>query len=304
MAMRLWPRRRASEPLTLMTGGQAGPASAAAPAGVEARLGALLAEIIQPQAMGRGVSLEGTLWSEMAPFVESEVVSSKGVFDVLAAYRSPTHNRLLDFGCGQGGYRAPLESEGWDWTGVDYLEGVAPYVAGAVEAQGDDPKVFFYDGRTLPFASDHFDVVFSMLVFEHVQHIDMTFAEIARVLKPGGRLVGMVAYLEPTHDFSTFNFTPIGLKVASERNGLALHRVYPAYDVFHFLAFRLAQAVQSPDAEALGSAFNDPNNALHASFAALGRERGLTPTQLNLLKLQFSTFVIFDVEKRRAGAAA
>ncbi len=154
-----------------------------------------MADTIRPDAEGHGVSLEGTLFAEMSGLVEQDTVSRSGVFDVLAKYRSGEANRLLDFGCGQGAYRRALEVDGWDWTGVDYLPGVAPFAADAVAAQGVDPKVFFYDGRTLPFPDQQFDVVFSMLVFEHIQHVDLTFAEIRRVLKPGGRLVGMVSYL-------------------------------------------------------------------------------------------------------------
>ena len=41
----------------------------------------------------------------------------------------------------------------------------------------------------LTFASESFDLVLCNELFEHVQHLDRAFNEIARVLRPGGRLV-------------------------------------------------------------------------------------------------------------------
>jgi SAM-dependent methyltransferase len=41
----------------------------------------------------------------------------------------------------------------------------------------------------LSFANDSFDLVLCNELFEHVQHQDQAFTEIARVLRPGGRLV-------------------------------------------------------------------------------------------------------------------
>lgn len=41
----------------------------------------------------------------------------------------------------------------------------------------------------LPFLDDSFDIVFSRLAFHHFTNVDMTFSEMVRVLKPGGKLV-------------------------------------------------------------------------------------------------------------------
>jgi SAM-dependent methyltransferase len=39
----------------------------------------------------------------------------------------------------------------------------------------------------LPFADEQFDVVVACLVFEHIREVDAAIAEVARVLRPGGR---------------------------------------------------------------------------------------------------------------------
>lgn len=43
-----------------------------------------------------------------------------------------------------------------------------------------------YDGVTMPFPDEHFDVVMSWGVMEHVADVPAVLAEIKRVLKPGG----------------------------------------------------------------------------------------------------------------------
>ncbi len=57
------------------------------------------------------------------------------------------------------------------------------------EAEGNFGDVPHQDLCALTFASGSFDLVLCNELFEHVQHLDRAFAEIARVLRPGGRLV-------------------------------------------------------------------------------------------------------------------
>ena len=57
------------------------------------------------------------------------------------------------------------------------------------EAEGSFSDIPHQDLCALTFASDSFDLVLCNELFEHVQHLDRAFAEIARVLRPGGRLV-------------------------------------------------------------------------------------------------------------------
>ncbi len=57
------------------------------------------------------------------------------------------------------------------------------------EAEGSFGDVPHQDLCALTFADASFDLVLCNELFEHVQHLDRAFAEIARVLRPGGRLV-------------------------------------------------------------------------------------------------------------------
>ena len=72
--------------------------------------------------------------------------------------------------------------------------------------------------------------MFSRQVFEHVRHPDALMREVARVLKPGGVFFGSVAYLEPYHSRSIFNFTPYGLMTVLGNAGLRLSELRPGID--------------------------------------------------------------------------
>lgn len=69
-------------------------------------------------------------------------------------------------------------------------------------------------GERLPFASESFDALISIVVLEHVRDPFRCAAEIARVLKPGGRLYAAVPFLQPYHGYPShyFNMTHQGLE--------------------------------------------------------------------------------------------
>jgi SAM-dependent methyltransferase len=57
------------------------------------------------------------------------------------------------------------------------------------DAEGSFGEIPHQDLCALTFAEASFDLVLCNELFEHVQHLDRAFAEIARVLRPGGRLL-------------------------------------------------------------------------------------------------------------------
>jgi SAM-dependent methyltransferase len=94
--------------------------------------------------------------------------------------------RVLDFGCGNGDVVACLRARGRDATGLELDEqrirsALKPEVAAHVR---------LYDGSLpLPFDDASFDWVVSTEVIEHVPDIARYVGELARVLRPGGRLL-------------------------------------------------------------------------------------------------------------------
>ncbi len=91
---------------------------------------------------------------------------------------------VLDFGCGNGRHTYEYLDAGFANTvGFD----IQDYVE--LRSQDDRARFFFLDEGApfrLPFPDNHFDLVTSTSVFEHVANLDESIDEIARVLKPTG----------------------------------------------------------------------------------------------------------------------
>jgi SAM-dependent methyltransferase len=242
---------------------------------------------------GTQTVIDGSFGEVIAPFVEQEGTGILSPEAILANLFHPDRKSVLDFGCGTGGQRGGIESLGYRWTGVNYRDGMAESVRDQAAA---DDRIHFYDGLHLPYPDKVFDVVYSFQVFEHIQDIGVTFSEIARVLKPSGALVGAVSNLEQIHDYSTYNFTPYGLKLAAEKSGLRLHRLYPSYDVFTWMARRLLIVTSGSDENSLSSALSR-ENGVHQEFIRYGERMGLQPSAINLLRLMFSSHFSFHIVK-------
>ncbi|MFC3712317.1 class I SAM-dependent methyltransferase [Sphingoaurantiacus capsulatus] len=101
--------------------------------------------------------------------------------------------RVLEIGLGQGADAEQLIRRGARWTGIDLTAEAAARTRRRLEMKGlqfDD--VVQGSARSLPFPGASFDLVYSWGVLHHIPEIGLAQAEIARVLKPGGRLAAML----------------------------------------------------------------------------------------------------------------
>lgn len=103
-------------------------------------------------------------------------------------YLGTPPQRVLDVGCGFGGYGRALLAAGYDWLGVEVKASDCAELArlGLPHQQ--------VDGRSLPFAATSFDAAICIEVLEHIAAPQEFLAEIRRVIRR--RLLVSVPNLE------------------------------------------------------------------------------------------------------------
>lgn len=93
-------------------------------------------------------------------------------------------NRMIDLGCGAGELSVFARDLGYDVTAVDVSEANVQ----SVQAMGFAAQVADLN-RPLPFEDNSFDFATLVEVIEHVVNAELLLSEIARVLRPGGKLL-------------------------------------------------------------------------------------------------------------------
>jgi SAM-dependent methyltransferase len=88
--------------------------------------------------------------------------------------------------------------EGATCYGIDIAETTALKASARGRALGLPIRITVADAAALPFSANTFDCVYTMGTLEHVPEADRAFAEIARVVKPGGvAIVGVPNRRDP-----------------------------------------------------------------------------------------------------------
>jgi 2-polyprenyl-3-methyl-5-hydroxy-6-metoxy-1,4-benzoquinol methylase len=141
--------------------------------------------------------------------------------------------RLLEVGSNVGGFLLPARERGWDVTGVEPVAACARY---GREERGLNILPVTLEAADLP--ANHFDVVYSNAVFEHLPSPTSCFRAAHRVLRPGGVLyVDTVNYhcytrdylgerwklLKPREHLSLFS--PATLRAFCEKTGFRVLKV-------------------------------------------------------------------------------
>ena len=109
---------------------------------------------------------------------------------------SQGNSRVLEVGCGKGGYLVSLASAGNESYGIDPLSKVSLSFAKEMAKEQDvDIHLLCAAGENIPFQDESFDVVLLISTLQHVVNQKEVLLEIRRVLKPGGRLLVSVPQL-------------------------------------------------------------------------------------------------------------
>ena len=156
-------------------------------------------------------------------------------FAMISQWAQVTGARVLVDGAGVGMYSRHLEEAGARVFSIDIdfpsMVAARKYTSGCIVAAGEQ----------LPFPAEAFDTILSHEVLEHVRDDAASVAEMARVLKPGGRAIIFVPnrlYFFETHghywkgEYHFGNTPLINYLPDRWRNQLAPHvRAYRAADL-------------------------------------------------------------------------
>jgi SAM-dependent methyltransferase len=107
--------------------------------------------------------------------------------DVLERLLGHGPGRCLDLGCGTGVALPALAALGWTTVGVDVSADQLRVARERAQAAG--AELVLADAAALPFEDSSFDAVASLVTHTDFEDASAVFAEAARVLRPGGRLV-------------------------------------------------------------------------------------------------------------------
>lgn len=96
---------------------------------------------------------------------------------------------LLDAGCGTGNFSLKLARQGCHVLGVDISPDMLSIARHKAEQEQLSIEFLEMDLYDLHFADHSFDGVFTMAAWEFIKDEERAFAEMYRVLKPGGKLL-------------------------------------------------------------------------------------------------------------------
>ena len=101
------------------------------------------------------------------------------------------YRRGLEIGAGTGYFSLNLLQAGVleEATCTDISPGMVATLADNARRLGLTVRAARADAESLPFADDSFDLVFGHAVLHHLPDLPRAFAELYRVLRPGGRMV-------------------------------------------------------------------------------------------------------------------
>jgi ubiquinone/menaquinone biosynthesis C-methylase UbiE len=109
--------------------------------------------------------------------------------------------RFLEAGCGSAANGLNLARLGVDVVGIDFTPSALRMAREAFSERGLSGEFVLGDVRELPFPDESFDFVYAGGVVEHFLETDRAVAEMARVLRPGGRLLLTVPVLTLSYPY-------------------------------------------------------------------------------------------------------
>jgi SAM-dependent methyltransferase len=139
-----------------------------------------------PRRVAEEYATEQGLAGRAATYSPDRVEGPDAKAMALAAVVEVAPRQVLEVGCGWGEFAAAVAMEtGAEVKAID----LSPRMVELACERAVDAEVG--DVQALPFGDDAFDVAVANWMLYHVPDVDRAVAELARVLRPGGRLVAV-----------------------------------------------------------------------------------------------------------------
>jgi SAM-dependent methyltransferase len=163
---------------------------------------------------------------------ESEIENALRAF----AASLPAGARVLDAGAGEAQYAELFQQH--RYIGVDL--GIGD------EAWAYDQLNAIAALEYLPFSDGSFDGCLNVVTLEHVRDPARVLGEIARVLRPGGRLllITPLEWEEHQQPYDFYRYTRYGVEYLLTSSGLAIDKLSAVGGLFRLVARRLMNAGQ------------------------------------------------------------
>ncbi len=146
----------------------------------------------------------------------------------------PEGSLVLDAGAGEGKYRKYFSH--CNVIGIDNCVGDSSWDYSSLDVVGDI--------HLLPFKSESFDAIISIVVFEHLKNPFKAMRELSRVLKKNGTMLVVFPFVWELHQepFDFFRFSEYGFKELSNQAALTvvkLKKLGCFFRVFHYMTASL-----------------------------------------------------------------
>ena len=144
---------------------------------------------------------------------------------ILRHWPEPRSGRFLEAGCGPAANSLNLAKRGIEVVGVDLTQEAVDGAREAFVRHGVEGQFLLGDLRKLPFPDGSFEFVYAGGVVEHFRESLSAVKEMARVLRPGGRVLFTVPALTLSYPYLFLRGNVPALPLAE--------------DVMSFIQFRL-----------------------------------------------------------------